>query len=74
MLRNKPVLIPYLLLVAAMAGGLLWYQSARQPELGRVVSTGKMDVGGLDLSPIVAFVIIWFLQYTIRWASYRYEL
>ena len=46
MLRNKPVLIPYLLLVAAMAGGLLWYQSARQPELGRVVSTGKMDVGG----------------------------
>ena len=31
-------------------------------------------MGGLDLSPIVAFVIIWFLQYTIRWASYRYEL
>ena len=32
------------------------------------------SMGGLDLSPIVAFVIIWFLQYTIRWASYRYEL
>ena len=31
-------------------------------------------MGGLDLSPIVAFVIIEFLQYTIRWASYRYEL
>jgi len=28
-------------------------------------------VGGLDLSPIIVFVIIWFLQYTIQWASYR---
>jgi YggT family protein len=28
-------------------------------------------VGGLDLSPIVVFVIIWFLQYTIQWASFR---
>ncbi len=31
-------------------------------------------VGGLDLSPIVVFVIIWFLQYTITWASFRYSL
>ena len=31
-------------------------------------------VGGLDLSPIVVFVIIWFLQYTISWASFRYGL
>ena len=29
-------------------------------------------VGGLDLSPIIVFVIIWFLQYTIQWASFRY--
>ena len=29
-------------------------------------------IGGLDLSPIVVFVIIWFLQYTITWASFRY--
>ena len=28
-------------------------------------------VGGLDLSPIVVFVIIWFLQYTIQYVSYR---
>ena len=28
-------------------------------------------IGGLDLSPIVVFVIIWFLQYTIRYVSYR---
>jgi len=46
MLRNRQALIPYLLLVAALAGGLLWYQSAQVPQLGRVVSTGKMDVGG----------------------------
>ena len=29
-------------------------------------------LGGLDLSPIVVFVIIWFLQYTIQWTSLRY--
>jgi YggT family protein len=29
-------------------------------------------MGGLDLSPIIVFLIIWFLQYTIQWASYRY--
>jgi YggT family protein len=31
-------------------------------------------IGGLDLSPIIVFVIIWFLQYTIQWASFRYGL
>ncbi|MES2472819.1 MAG: YggT family protein [Pseudomonadota bacterium] len=31
-------------------------------------------VGGLDLSPIVLFIIIWFLQYTIRWAAFNYGL
>ena len=31
-------------------------------------------MGGLDLSPIIVFVIIWFLQYTIQWASFRYGL
>ena len=28
-------------------------------------------VGGMDLSPIVVFIIIWFLQYSIEWASFR---
>lgn len=28
-------------------------------------------IGGLDLSPIIVFVIIWFLQYTIQYVSYR---
>src|SRR3569833_308154 len=31
-------------------------------------------IGGLDLSPIIVFLIIWFLQYTITWASFRYAL
>jgi YggT family protein len=30
------------------------------------------SMGGLDLSPIVVFIIIWFLQYSIQWASVRY--
>ncbi len=28
-------------------------------------------ISGLDLSPIVVFLIIWFLQYSIEWASFR---
>jgi YggT family protein len=31
-------------------------------------------IAGLDLSPIIVFVIIWFLQYSITWASFRYGL
>ena len=31
-------------------------------------------MGGLDLSPIIVFVIIWFLQYSIQSASFRYRL
>lgn len=29
-------------------------------------------ISGLDLSPIFVFLIIWFLQYTITWAAFRY--
>jgi protein SCO1/2 len=46
MLRNKQALIPYLLLVAALAGGVLWYESNQVPRLGQVVATGQPDVGG----------------------------
>ena len=28
-------------------------------------------IAGLDLSPIIVFVIIWFLQYTIQYLSFR---
>src|ERR1700722_5822070 len=33
--------------------------------------TGIPSGGGLDLSPIVVFLLIWFLQYTIQYVSYR---
>jgi protein SCO1/2 len=46
MLRNRQALIPYLLLVAAVAGGVLWYESEQVPGLGRMVTTGQADVGG----------------------------
>jgi len=46
MLRNRQALIPYLLLVAALAGGVLWHESEQVPGLGRVVTTGQADVGG----------------------------
>jgi len=46
MLKNRQALIPYLLLVAALAGGLLWHESEMVPGLGRSVVTGRADVGG----------------------------
>ena len=46
MLRNRQALIPYLLLVAVLIGGVLWYESEKLPGLGRVVTTGQADVGG----------------------------
>jgi cytochrome oxidase Cu insertion factor (SCO1/SenC/PrrC family) len=51
MLRNRQArsyhfLWPYLLLVAALAGGLLWHESELVPGLGKSVITGQADVGG----------------------------
>lgn len=46
MIKTKEALIPYLLLVAAVAGGLLWHESESLPRLGRTVSVGKTTVGG----------------------------
>jgi len=46
MLKTKEALIPYLLLVAALAGGLLWHESETVPGLGRTVTTGRADIGG----------------------------
>ena len=46
MWRNNPHLIPYLLLAAALAGGLLWHESALVPGVGRSVVTGTAAVGG----------------------------
>jgi len=46
MLRNKQALIPYLLLILALAGGILWHESQLVPGLGRTVTTGVAKVGG----------------------------
>ena len=46
MLSNKQALIPYLLLIAALAGGLLWHESEMVPGLGKTVITGEATIGG----------------------------
>jgi cytochrome oxidase Cu insertion factor (SCO1/SenC/PrrC family) len=46
MWRNKQALIPYLLLVLVLAGGILWHESRMLPGLGRTITTGTADVGG----------------------------
>ncbi len=46
MLSNKQALIPYLLLIAALAGGLLWHESEMVPGLGKTVISGEATVGG----------------------------
>ena len=46
MLKTKEALIPYLLLVAAMAGGLIWHESENVPGLGRTITSGAIAVGG----------------------------
>ena len=46
MFKTKEALIPYLLLVAAMAGGLIWHESENVPRLGRTVTQGQVEVGG----------------------------
>ena len=39
-------LIPYLLLLAVLAGGLLWHASEMLPGLGRTIVSGQAAVGG----------------------------
>jgi protein SCO1/2 len=46
MFKTKEALIPYLLLIAAMAGGVIWHEADNVPGLGRTVTTGTVDVGG----------------------------
>jgi len=48
--------------------------SALTDPVFRQVRKVLPPMGGLDLSPIIVFVIIWFLQYSITWASFRYGL
>ncbi|HKQ45837.1 MAG TPA: YggT family protein [Rhizomicrobium sp.] len=52
--------------------GLLQALSALTEPVFRPIRKILPPMGGLDLSPIVVFVIIWFLKYSIAWASVRY--
>jgi protein SCO1/2 len=45
-LRNPQALIPYLLLAAALAGGLLWHEADTLPGVGHTVSIGAIRIGG----------------------------
>jgi len=53
---------------------LLHMLSALTEPVFRRVRKFLPPMGGLDLSPIIVFVIIITLQYTISWASVRYGL
>lgn len=46
MVRTKLILVPWLLMAAAVAAGLLWSAGDRLAGLGHNVSTGTADVGG----------------------------
>ncbi len=46
MFRNRLALIPFLLMVAVIAGVVLWREADNVPGVGRVVTTGQIDVGG----------------------------
>ena len=48
--------------------------SALTDPVFRQVRRVLPPMGGLDLSPIIVFVIIWFLQYSITWASFRFGI
>jgi len=50
---------------------LLRFLDALTEPVFRKVRRVIPPMGGLDLSPIIVFLIIWFLQYTIEWASLR---
>jgi len=52
--------------------GLLRALAALTEPVFRPIRRILPPMGGLDLSPIVVFVLIWFLQYSIQWASIRY--
>jgi protein SCO1/2 len=45
-MRNPTALLPYLLLAAALAGGLLWREADTIPAVGHNVSSGSVAVGG----------------------------
>ena len=45
--------------------------SLTEPVFSRVRKVVP-PIGGLDLSPMIVLVAIWFIQYSLAWASSRY--
>jgi protein SCO1/2 len=45
-MRKPAALIPYIALVAAIAGGLIWHLGNQRPRFGRVIATGQATIGG----------------------------
>jgi protein SCO1/2 len=43
---RTPAIVPYLAVVAFVLAGLLWHQGDRIAGLGRMVGSGKVDIGG----------------------------
>ena len=46
MIRMRLALVPWLLMLAAVAAGLLWSAGDRLGGIGRTIATGTADVGG----------------------------
>lgn len=46
MIRTKAALAPYVLALAAVLGGWLWYLGDNAGGLGRVIQSGHADIGG----------------------------
>jgi YggT family protein len=53
---------------------LLRFLIAVTEPVFRLIRKVIPPMGGFDLSPIIVFVIIWFLQYSITWASFRFGI
>jgi len=46
MIRTPIALVPYALMLAVVAGGLIWHAGDRIPRLGSVVESGTAGIGG----------------------------
>lgn len=46
MIRTPTALVPYALMIAAVAAGLLWHAGDQMGRLGASVSSGKAEIGG----------------------------
>ena len=51
---------------------LLRFLDALTEPVFRQVRRFIPPIGGLDLSPIVVLIAIWFIQYSIAWSQTRY--